>query len=198
MKRWFAALLALALLWGVGLASLAEEKSAILQWPDFEEQTGNNGIHGAFHFLADTGMMLWLPDFLDAYENSDVQTDENGVNTIGLYLSEDGRLYIHVTKIEAEEGATLASLQDALPGFGITLFDRITVNGMDAITYQAEEGVQTYLILEYAPGKLMQFVFYPASLEETSALFRIITASIQPEDIDVVTRYWQGSILVTE
>lgn len=197
MKRLFAALLALALLWGACAACLAEEKSTILQWPDYEALTGKDGIPGTFFFLADTGVMLWLPDSLYVFEGSGDQADENGVKTIGLYLAEDSSHYIQVIRIDAEEGATIASLQDALPGLGITLFDRITVNGMDSIAFQNKKVNQTNLILEYAPGAMLQFVFYPAPLEE-NALFRIITASIQPEDIDVVTRYWQGSTLVTE
>lgn len=134
MKKLFAVLLALGLLFSVALAEIATES---VNWADLEDVAAQ--LEGDMVVFQDSPYAMWMPADMTAAEVSE-EDSAQGV-TINL-VREDGS-YIKIGRLDATQLPMDALIGNLSEQENVSELTKVTVNGFEGITYNiTEDGLQ--------------------------------------------------------
>ena len=194
MRRWIAGGICLALLLTGAAAPAEEEAVTEISWDSYEsleEEAGNDAI---FVLLEETGIMLWMPEFM-MYEPEEAEPgketgetageEENEEEPFTTFCAADGSAAIEVALSELEDGFTLDEMGEVFAEDGDLPFMRVRVNGLDGFYLHNDEDSAAHLMLMYEPGKIIRFTFTPINDPDYREIFQAVLASIQkaPEEV---------------
>ncbi len=169
------ALLALVCVVLMPFSAMAEEKTAI-EWAASEMLIADTDLTGDFYNIDEMGLKIWLPDELNAVEVTEEETAS------GVYAKLTDKEQTCVLTIYAlhVDGMTLdQAYQNAVEG-GMKEPEIVTINGLDAVTYEAEETNEGAIVLVDTNDNMIFFTFSPINDEGAKMIFYIIASSIMP------------------
>ena len=181
MKKIFAAILVLAMLFTLSAAAMAEEAedARTLSWITAQRALEKAGLNGEFYQVGDLDMDIWIPDLLTA--QTDIPDD-----TYYVFESEDGAAAIEVNSVALVEGMELGDVEDYVTDRGAESDGFYWINGFDALIYeQKDEGFLSVVIKPTDDAVALEFVFDGVSNPEVYSLASMVMCTIQPHKLGV-------------
>lgn len=170
MKKLFAVMLALCLLGSFALA----EDAAEVSWADVKDAVAE--VPGDFKTIEDAGLMVWVPDQLQAQELTDEDLAKNIVAKFAAADGDNAKLDVVV----GEAGMTLEEYTAELQASGkCTEIAPLVINEMPAVRYHMPEDDSLCIAFGTEDGYIIEFTMSPLSVEGAAAVWTIVTASIQ-------------------
>ena len=175
MEKLFAILLSLFLVLGVAAAETTEEmKEEVMNWEDVSEIAAS--IEGDFVSFEEFGLNMYLPSSFSAVE---VTEEQKAAGMVYLLSSEElgGALSIAYQSLgDMDFDAYLNSLKEA----GATEFEKDTVNGLTALSYElVSNGQKTgSLVFGTEENNIITFCFWPIDNENFKLAAAVMGASI--------------------
>ena len=173
MKKLFALLLALCLMWSVACA----EESTV-NWEDVQAVIESSGLEGDFWNLEDLGLDIWLPNDLQEVE---VSEEDAAAGRLALFMPADQSAYLAVD-VANVGGMTLDQFFANAQASEAEEVEMIHMNGLDAVVYKDAGNDLWSATLVDTNSNLINFIMGPASEEGSKDVFAIIISSLQPED----------------
>ncbi len=172
-------------IWECVIASiqLAGEDEYLIEynWDDIAEEISEMGIDAEFRpiNMGDFTMTLWLPNALEAQELTQEYIDQHYV---AAFADVDWTATVGIQYISLTNPLTLEDFKASLPSFGATEIVDILVNGMPAVCYVIAEQDSGTVTFQPDPGCLVEYTFWPLSVDGASEAWEYVTASIQMAD----------------
>ena len=179
MKKLFAVLLALCMLFSVALAEAAEEAPAVIElnWADVEEAAAQ--IEGRFVAIGDLGVMIYVPN---AFSELEVPQEYQDAGVIAVLSTEDGAAAISIAYRSLGE-MTSDEFFTQLQESGAENFELAMINGEEALSYDVTyQGVKTSNVVfaNEEDMTILTFSFAPMDDEGFAAVAALMVPSIQP------------------
>lgn len=172
MKKLFAAILALCMLFSVALA-----ETVSLNWADFLPVLEAGNVEGDFVTFDEVAVKMWLPSGLNAVELTDEDREQG---YIAYFTSDDESATVSVVYVDVN-GMSLEDYTAHLTEYGATEIEAGTVNGLDCVSYKNTENDSLSLAFSTEAGYILEVTCAPASEEGAELVWGAVAASIQPE-----------------
>ena len=130
---------------------------------------------GQFFYVADTGLMMWIPSVLHDQEIS-AELNEGGMVVMLSTTDETASVFVNVLDLEDVSLEDMYSLYLEEPTYSEV--EWVNINGLGAVSYIDNEYDTMNLAFEDVDGNMITFNFSPYSDEGFMAVATIMAASI--------------------
>ena len=152
MKRLFAALLALCLLFS---AALAEE----LNWEEYEEEVGRTGRTEQVKVPDKGTVKFWMPKTLKATDVKKIKAD---VRPAAAYKSKKG----FAATITVMNVTSLEDYTNELKAAGADYFNNMKINGIDCVGCENEQSDMEMLLVPVDETTVLVYQLSPLDTED--------------------------------
>ena len=187
MKKLFAILLALVMLFALSATAMAEEAKGsddtaaspkTLSWFTARRGIAQAELTGKFYQIADLDVDIWVPDLLQPVE--DVSE-----NTFCAFEAENKGAVISVNHLTFDGQPTLEDVEKMAVDQGSESDGLFWINGFNALVLETKSADSLSVIIMITDGGAMEFVFAPISNPDVNNLAALVMSTIQHHDLDV-------------
>ena len=178
MKKLFAVLLALVMLFALSASAMADMQT--LSWITARRGLEMTDLTGAFHQIPETNAIMWIPDMFE-YQ------DEIPNYTYCVFATADNSASISVNSMGFDgQSPDLEEVEkDFLPDWGAKSDGIFWINGIYALVYEYEEEDSIGVLVLRDDGDGVEFEFQPASSSDMYSLTSLLMSTIQYKSLSV-------------
>ena len=133
-----------------------------------------NGLEGDFYALDDMGLLIWLPNSLNAMEISE---EDAAAGRYALYMDQETGAYVAIDAVHVDDMTLDQALENATTN-GMTEPEIVNINGIDAVTYADPANNMGAIVLVDTNCNMIIFSFSPIDSDEAKLAYGIIGSSI--------------------
>ncbi len=155
-------------------SALAE--TSVISWDDSAALIADSDLTGDFYAIEELGLQIWIPDELN---NVEIPAEEAAAGRMYLLMDEEQSCYLAIDAVHVD-GMTLDMAYENALNSGMTEPEYVSVNGLDAISYQNDAADIASFVLVDTNSNMIIFSFGPFSEEGADMIFYLICSSIMP------------------
>ena len=194
MKKLFALLLALVMLFALSATAMAEEAKGsddtasvpkTLSWFTARRGIQQAELSGEFYQIQDLDIDIWVPDLLQPVE-------EVSENTFCAFEAENKGAVISVNHLTFDGQPTLEEVEKMAVDQGSVSDGMFWINGFDTLVLETKSEDSLSVIIMITDGGAMEFAFAPISNPDVYSMASLVMATIKPAELTEKQRsQWQ-------
>ena len=187
MKKLFAFLLALVMLFALSATAMAEDANGsddsasspkTLSWITARREIQQANLTGKFFKIADLDVDIWVPDLLKPVE-------EISENTFCAFSAENNGAVIEVNHLTFDGDPDLEEVEKMAVDAGCESDGLFWINGFTALVYETKSADSLSVLIMISGGGAMEFVFAPISNPDVYNMASLVMSTIQYHTLDV-------------
>ena len=187
MKKKFAFLLALVMLFALSATAMAEEAKdsdapasppKTLSWLTARRGIRQADLTGKFYQISDLDIDIWVPDLLKPVE-------EVPENAFCAFAAENNAAVISVNHLSFDGNPDLEDVEKMAIDAGCESDGLFWINGFDTLVYETKSADSLSVLIMITDGGAMEFAFAPISNPEVYSMASLVMSTIQHHDLDV-------------
>ena len=187
MKKLFAFLLALVMLFALSATAMAEESKGsddsasslkALSWITARRGLQQTDLTGNFYQISDLDVDIWVPDLFKPVE-------EVSENVFCAFETENKGAAITVNHLSFDGDPDLEEVEKMAVDAGCESDGIFWLNDFYALVYENKAADSLSVLIMITDGGAMEFVFAPVSNPDVYSMASLIMSTIQHHDLDV-------------
>lgn len=187
MKKLFALLLALVMLFALSATAMAEEAKGsddtasvpkTLSWFTARRGIQQAELTGEFYQIQDLDIDIWVPDLLQPVK-------EVSENTFCAFEAENKGAVISVNHLTFDGQPTLEEVEKMAVDQGSVSDGMFWINGFDTLVLETKSEDSLSVIIMITDGGAMEFAFAPISNPDVYFMASLVMSTIQHHTLDV-------------
>ncbi|MBQ8075322.1 MAG: hypothetical protein IJ237_04975 [Oscillospiraceae bacterium] len=176
MKKLFAVLLALVMLFALSASAMADMQT--LSWLTARRDLEKTDLTGKYFKIADLDVDIWVPDLFK-------QVEEVSQNAFCAFAAENNSAVISVNHLTFDGDPSLEEIEKMAIDAGCESDGIFWINGFNALIYETKSEDSLSVLIKITDEGAMEITFAPVSNPDVYSVASLVLTSIQRHTLDV-------------